>query len=355
MKKYIKYSIFIAGILVLVIVGGCFFVKSMLNQYHESGTTPADVSVDHGNCEPDHNSNNGNKKTDTPEKVHNNGNSSKSNDKSVIEDNNNTVSQNPYMEMIRNSNRINIICLGIARYLLADVIIAASIEPDTKEIDLISIPRDTYLYREGYDHPEQKKINSAYQSGSSTAQRAQSCMNGVRDLLQIPIHHFVKIEYEGVEKIIDTIDGVGINIPFDMNYDDPVDDLHIHFTKGYRLLKGDEAIEYLRFRKNNDGTEASDGDMGRIKRQQTFVLIAIKKCLGLNNLIEVVNISKRYIKTSLTPDEILTFTKKFSNISENNIEVHTLPVRPYSENNLEYYVHDPETVKKFITGIYTNK
>jgi LCP family protein required for cell wall assembly len=177
--------------------------------------------------------------------------------------------------MVNNSNRINVLCFGIADYLLADTIMLVSLDPDNLTADVISVPRDTFYHTKGRDEPYMKKIN-AYYYGNNSVERTQNMINTVSALLKLPIHYYVKIEFDGVIAIVDCIGGVTVDIPFDMDYDDPEANLHIHFKEGKnQLLNGQQSLEFLRFRMNNDGTR-SDGDIGRIYRQQQFLKTAIK-------------------------------------------------------------------------------
>lgn len=328
MEKYRK-RFMIFGLIFMILIGGIYlFSRSILNEFHESGTETSNIDESNNDESEESKDNNTNNKD---------------------EENKDT-----YLDMIKNSDRINILCLGITNTPPpADTIIVASIDTKNKLLDLISIPRDTYVYREGYETTGQKKINASY-VGKNTAAKAQSSMNAVRDILQIPIHHFVKVEYEGVEKIIDSIDGVEVNIPFDMDYDDPTDNLHIHLSKGKQTLNGEDSVRYLRFRKNNDNTHASEGDIGRISRQQEFIKSALNKCLGLE-LIGVVNTAKDYIKTSLTAEQMIYYANKFRKIDKEDINTYVLPGEPKWLENSSFVVADKEKVKEMIIEIYKKK
>ena len=255
----------------------------------------------------------------------------------------------PYYDMINDSSRINVLCFGLADFLLADTIFIVSLDPDRLTADVISIPRDTYYHTKGREEPYMKKIN-AYYYGASTVERTQNMVNTVSALMKVPIHYYVKIQYAGVIGIVDCIGGVEVDIPFDMDYDDPTDDLHIHFKAGPKLLDGQESLEYLRFRMNNDGTH-SDGDIGRIYRQQDFIKRAIKKSMNLN-LINVVNVAQNYVKTNMIPGEIISFTMKFMNIKLEDIKFHTLPGYPDIFGGGDYWVCVEEKSKEMITDIY---
>lgn len=58
--------------------------------------------------------------------------------------------------------------------------------------------------------------------------------------------------------------------PYNMDYDDPTQDLHIHYKKGMQHLNGEDAVKVLRWRKNNSGESLSVGDVGRVEVQHSF-------------------------------------------------------------------------------------
>ena len=158
--------------------------------------------------------------------------------------------ETPLEKAIKESRRVNVLLLGLEGYR-TDTIMLASFDPDNGKLDIVSIPRDTYYYRSGYDASDQKKINAAYGHGG-----AEQVMAIVSDILDVPVHEYVKVTYSGIERIVDSIGGVEVNIPIKMDYEDiyAEPELHIPFEEGVQTLRGDNAIEYLRFRKNNDGT-----------------------------------------------------------------------------------------------------
>ena len=108
-----------------------------------------------------------------------------------------------------------------------------------------SIPRDTKAIINGKKH----KINFAYNSGGS-----ELLADTVSEQLGIPVDFTVSVDLKGFEALVDAIGGVDFEVPVDMDYDDPYQDLHIHFSKGMQHLNGQEAMEVVRFRHNNDGS-----------------------------------------------------------------------------------------------------
>ena len=113
--------------------------------------------------------------------------------------------------------------------------------------------------------------------------------------------------------------------------DDPTpgQDLHIHQKAGLRLLSGDDAMQVIRHRKNNDGSH-SDGDVGRLKVQQSFLKAAAKKCLQPATLLKVPELAKIFsqnVTTDLTVGNILAFAQLASGMdAEKDVDFTTAPL-----------------------------
>ena len=257
-----------------------------------------------------------------------------------------TDNRTKLQKLIDESKRINILVYGIDGGR-ADTIIVASYDPEKKYIDLISIPRDTYNYVEGHESLDQKKINSVYgykENGGSKGLKRE-----VSKILNIPIKYYVKVKYSGLEDIIDVLGGIEVDVPFDMDYDDPYaePELHIHIKKGKQILDGKTSIEYLRWRKNNG--EAGDGDLGRINRQQRFIKSVIKKSFGFK-LPAVIKTAFNYIQTDMGLDEMIYYATTAIGMDFENLKTYRLP-GDVSDNG-SFYIHDPAKTEELLEKIY---
>jgi LCP family protein required for cell wall assembly len=261
------------------------------------------------------------------------------------------IEKTELQKLTEKSSRINVLLMGLEG-TRTDTMILASFDPKSKKVDLISIPRDTYHETAGYTRADQKKINAVYGFKRDNGGGPEGVMKAVANILKVPIHHYVTMSYKGVENIVDSLGGVKVNIPFNMDYDDPYSKppLHIHFKKGTRVLKGKDAIKFLRHRQNNDGTH-SDGDIGRIKRQKQFVKSAAKSALNLKKLPAVARTVFKFVKTDMELDQIVYYATKAVGISENDIETYTLPGKP---KGISYYIYDSTETKNLMIQIYKN-
>ncbi|RKD33904.1 LCP family protein [Thermohalobacter berrensis] len=248
----------------------------------------------------------------------------------------------PFEKAVKESERINVLLLGLEE-VRTDTIVFASYDPITKKANLISIPRDTYYHRAGYDQPDKRKINAVYGDAG-----AKGVTRVVSHILGVPIHHYVLVTYEGVEEIVNALGGVEVDVPFHMKYEDPTDDppLYIDIPAGKQILKGEKAVHFLRYRHGYP-----DGDLGRIKAQQQFMKSAAKKALSIR-LPYVANAVFKNVETDMSLQEMLSYVLKLKGFSMDNISMRTLPGRPINKFGLSYFAHDPKQVKGLMKDIY---
>lgn len=222
-----------------------------------------------------------------------------------------------------------------------DTIILANFDPITKEAKLISIPRDTRVNIGG----KSQKINVAYPIGGEKLVKEL-----VSNILGVKVDYVVKVDYEGFRGIIDAIGGVDMYIDQDMNYDDPGQDLHIHFNKGETVhLDGQKAEEFFRWRKNNDGTGLANGDVDRIKNQQKLMNAVIDKVLSVSTITKIDSITEvlnQNIETNIPLDVTVAYGLKALETDKNNIQMTTLPGEGKYVGNVSYYIADEKATKE---------
>ena len=151
-----------------------------------------------------------------------------------------------------------------------DTLMVVSYDTKEQDINIMSIPRDTMI-NEKWDI---KKINSIY---SRTGNSIDSLANRIQKLIGFKPDFYVKVELEMFVELVDLVEGVEFDVPQDMNYDDPWQDLHIHLKKGVQTLNGEDAMGLVRFRRY------SEGDIQRVEVQQNFIKALIKECLSIKH------------------------------------------------------------------------
>lgn len=242
-------------------------------------------------------------------------------------------------DLISKGKRLNTLVLGVNEKM-TDTMMLVSFDKETKDVDVISIPRDTYYHRDGFDAPAEKKINAVYSS-----EGIDKLIKDVQNILgnKIPIHHYAIVEYEGVEEMVDIIGGVKVTIPEGMKGYIPSG------VSGEQVLNGKQAIEFLRFRSGYE-----DGDLGRVKAQQSFVKAFMKKAIGLK-LPNLIKAGIENVDTDITMLEGIPYASKLIGIKSENISTVMIPGKPKYIDEFSYYIYDQEGVKKLIRDIYSNK
>jgi len=190
---------------------------------------------------------------------------------------------------------------------LYDTIGIASIDKKNKTLKFIMIPRDTYIeYNQeilsklktvklGSD-PGALKINCAHHVGS-TIEYSGKFKSGpssflaeiVEEKFGVEIDDYIKINPNGFIELVDYLGGVDIHVPYDMDYEDPSQDLYIHIKKGMQQLDGEDAEGFVRFRQGykEDGTLFEIGDTKRKENQLNFMKAIIKQKGTIKNASKI--------------------------------------------------------------------
>ncbi|MEM7595038.1 MAG: LCP family protein, partial [Cyanobacteria bacterium P01_A01_bin.83] len=147
---------------------------------------------------------------------------------------------------------------------LSDSMLLLRFDPQAEKVSVLSIPRDTRVYINGHGV---RKINHANEYGGPalTASVTSELLGGIN------IDRYVRVNVQGVEKLIDALGGVTVNVPKDMKYNDFSQHLYIDLKKGIQHLDGDKAMQFLRYRYDNYG------DISRVQRQQMLMRSAVEQ------------------------------------------------------------------------------
>lgn len=232
---------------------------------------------------------------------------------------------------------------------LTDFIMLARYNPKTGRINAMSIPRDTKIIGS-----VDGKINSAY----ATKKRDINFLaEKVKDLTGISVDNYVLLDTGAVRKMVDAIGGIPMDVPFDMKYDDNEQDLHIDLKKGYQVLDGKKAEQFIRFRKNNDGSGYPLGDVQRIETQQKFIKSAVSEVLKPATLLklgDLIKLGLESVKTDITFGEILGYIDDVKKFDTSKLRIETLPGEGLYIGNVSYFVHDVEETKKLVDELFIN-
>ncbi|MGX7025976.1 LCP family glycopolymer transferase [Vagococcus hydrophili] len=180
----------------------------------------------------------------------------------------------------------------------SDTILVATVNPKENKTTLVSVPRDTRMEMVGQGTVE--KAAHAYAYGQE-----KMALDSMEKFLDIPLDHYVWINMEGFEALVDAVDGVEVNNKFEFEQDGH------KFPKGKNKLNGEQALAYTRMR-----YEDPNGDYGRQARQQEVIGAIADRALTFNGVTRYKQILKAIeenMKTDLEPDEMFKIAKDYRN------------------------------------------
>ena len=227
-----------------------------------------------------------------------------------------------------------------------DTMILLNIDPRTKTVNAISIPRDSKVYLpKGMGI---QKINAAHAIGG-----VGMTIKTVEDTLGIHIDKYVMFHDDAVREIVKAIGGVDIYVEKNMHYNDYSGKLHINLDKGMHHLTEKDAVEYLRYRHD------ALGDIGRTQRQQWFLrglLANLQKPETITKLPKIISVVKKYVKTDMSVYEMTQYATLAKGFDMDNIEIAMLPGEPNKHGITSYWILDPEKTQDVIDRlIYREK
>ena len=207
-----------------------------------------------------------------------------------------------------------------------DTMLLASYDVTNQKVTVMSIPRDTMV-----NVPwDVKKINSVYSWYGGGDDGIKAVYKEIAQLVGFEPDYQVVVEWDAIGEIVDAMGGVYFDVPREMKYKDPYQDLVIDVAAGYQLLSGEDAMGVIRWRHDNNGNGYANGDLGRIQTQQAFLQAVIKQLLQLKNVTKIgefAEVFKNNVETDLSFQEMLWFGQKavLGGLSVENITFTTMP------------------------------
>lgn len=229
-----------------------------------------------------------------------------------------------------------------------------------KEEDGEAEPQETGDTPNNNEDNAQPKDNDDTNSSklSNTPGYEDALINEIKSITGLPIHYFVTVDFDGFMDVIEAVDGVEFDVPYDMDYDDPVQGLHIHLKAGQQHLTGQLAHDFVRFRHNNDGSAPGEyvmGDEGRMYWQQQFVKELIRQKLTpqyLAKVSDVFDVVKDNVRTNLTLPDVMKNLNALKKVKPEDIISYQLPGEFEYINSLWYFVYDPDETQELIDNVF---
>ncbi len=248
----------------------------------------------------------------------------------------------------KETGKVNALIAGVDRSgLLTDTIMVVSYDLDDNIVNVLSVPRDTRMYIGS----KYQKINAAHAISKNGKKNGISgTIEAVMRLTGIPINYYVEFTFDAFRETIDALGGVYFDVPRDMNYDDPAQDLHIHLKQGYQLLDGDKAEQFVRFRRY------PMGDIDRVAAQQNFVKAVAEQKLNssiIPKLPDLFEVLQDNLKTNITLKEVISYCKNLAELSSENIFMYSIPgVSNGTDYGSSYWIANMEELAQLIQNIF---
>lgn len=258
------------------------------------------------------------------------------------------ASGNVVPDLVRDQERVNFLVMGRDRWAFnTDVIMLISYDVKNGAISLMQFPRDTY-----FDVGQGNcKINAALalfynrqrRNGLSDEDAYKAAMQdmekALEDVFRITIDYYAIMDLNGFVNIIDALGGVEMDVPTRMYYKDPVQHLTIDLQPGLQTLTGDQAEQFIRFRKGY-----VEGDVGRVDAQKLFIsacIAQVKKSFNASTISTVIEQVMKYVTTDIPFKDLVYYAKSALSIDLSKITMMTLPgiqCRQYNDSGTWYYV-----------------
>ena len=251
---------------------------------------------------------------------------------------------------------------GFDEFLLTDVLVAGCFNASTNEINLISIPRDTFttlsdedvqtLTDAGRRIPAggAMKINSVYAYAGKDA-GIEYLKKQITKILGVEIDYYALIDLDGFKNIVDTMGGVYMRIrPQGLYYEDPDQGLVIAVPGGMQLLDGSMAEGVIRYR-----DDYARADIDRIDIQHEFMREFVKQALNKETIIKnapsIAYLLLHYMQSDFAIDDALKYIRYLGELKDSNIHFHTLPGGTTNVGE-SYYLHDIEQTRLLVEKIF---
>lgn len=245
------------------------------------------------------------------------------------------------VNIVGNDEPIFVLVLGISEDItskLTDTIMLGGYNPESQKAFLVSIPRDTFVGTNEATASGWDKINALYQKDITKTIKA------VEERTGINIDNYIVVRNTMLPALVNAIGEVEFNVPIDMDYDDPTQDLHIHLKAGTQMINGDEAEQLLRFRHNNDGSSYpssyGDNDYGRMKTQREFIKVVANHLIKINNVGTLKSIAEALfanLETNMSIGDMIGYIPYAINFNVDDIRMEQLPGSGAMLNKLSFY------------------
>lgn len=243
----------------------------------------------------------------------------------------------PTPDLLKNlpEGRTNVLILGTDKrpndpdhFPRSDTIILVNVDTETHQARLLTLPRDLVVEVPGYGI---NKLNSGYLFGEYYGEPGGGqalAVETISQLFDVPIDYYVAINFNGFRKLVDTVGGIDVDVPYEIDdYSYPSDDegdpfglLHVHFDEGWQHMDGKSALRYAR-------TRHADNDFMRNRRQLQVILATRKAAMSLNLIPTLPRLIRQLggmVETNIPFEQQIAFAQFGYQIESSNIITSTI-------------------------------
>jgi len=238
---------------------------------------------------------------------------------------------------------------------LTDVMIVAAVDLDKGKVSMASIPRDTKVRIS--EIGRQVKANEAFNIGEYLKRQEEQKQKPVTidgpavakkmasRLFEVPIDYYVLVDFKSFMAIVDEIGGIDIHVERELIYNDPTDDTHIHLYPGPQHVNGKEALDWVRHRHDDRGTDYYSSDFDRNKRQREVIAAVaseMKTFDGATKIFDVLDTMAHHIQTDLSKSQIKSLVWSLKQLDPNQIESIETPNVYWDSSSLQTVIPEED-------------
>ena len=229
---------------------------------------------------------------------------------------------------------------------LTDVIMVGCFDHGNSNLNILQIPRDTYI---GSDIPS-GKVNAVYGNASKGQSKIEFLIKRINDYFGLPIDHYVLVQLSAFRNVVDAVGGVDIDLPNALEVSDSATYEFYTIGPGLTHLDGRQAEGFVR---NRSGPGYASGDMARVEAQRRFYAAFAQKVMnmGLASMVKIVTSCYDQFKTDMSVGQMLGYAKELRQVSMDSINIYAVPGQagyytpPGMRQNLSYYsIHKDDYV-----------
>ncbi len=226
----------------------------------------------------------------------------------------------------------------------ADTIMLAVMDCKNDTLNIMSIPRDTRIPNP-YGGSGYAKINSVY-----AAKGMSGLIKQVGEITGLPINFYIKVDFAGFRKAIDTLGGVKFDVPIRLYYNDPEQNLHIDLYPGLQTLNGSQSEQLVRSR-----NQYAQADIKRTEIQREFMKELVKQHATTANLLKIkdlYNIMSDYATTNITLGDAVKYAPSLTKVNDENIKMHILPGTTSEGGVTSYWYYDAKQMETLANDVF---